>query len=87
MKPRQTLYLCMGSACHQLGGYRMIPVIERLIAHHELQDRIVLKGAFCLESCEKGRSMKFGDCVISGLTDENIEERFRREILPLIHRD
>jgi NADH:ubiquinone oxidoreductase subunit E len=77
----------MGSACHQLGGYRMIPAIERLIARHHLQERIVLKGAFCLESCERGCSMKFGDQVISGLTDENLEERFRRELLPLIHRD
>ena len=87
MKPRQTLFLCMGSACHQLGGYRMIPAIERLIARHDLQDRIVLKGAFCLDACERCCSMKFGDQIISGFNDQNLEERFRREVLPLIHRD
>jgi NADH:ubiquinone oxidoreductase subunit E len=41
-----------------------------------------LRGAFCLEKCELGRSVKFGDRVFTGLTPENLEERLTREILP-----
>lgn len=82
MTPPQTLYLCMGSACHQLGGFRLIPQIEDILRRRGLDGRIELRGAFCLEKCELGRSVKFGDRVFTGLTPENLEERLTREILP-----
>jgi len=76
----------MGSACHQLGGFRLIPAIEALIRKHRVDDAVELKGAFCLEMCEHGRTLKFGDRVLTGLTAENIEEKFAGEILPRIQR-
>jgi NADH:ubiquinone oxidoreductase subunit E len=82
MMPTQTLYLCMGSACHQLGGFRLIPQIEEILQRHGLADRVELRGAFCLEKCELGRSVKFGDRVFTGLTPDNLEERLTREVLP-----
>jgi NADH:ubiquinone oxidoreductase subunit E len=82
VKPKQTLYLCMGSACHQLGGFRLIPIMQSLIARHNLEDCLEVKGAFCLEMCEHGRSLKFDGSVITGLTADNITERFEAEILP-----
>jgi NADH:ubiquinone oxidoreductase subunit E len=85
MDKKHTLYLCMGSACHQLGGYRLIPVLESLIKRHHLENCLELKGAFCLDACEHGRSLKFGDRVFTGLTADNIEEKFAREILPRLN--
>lgn len=87
MSSKQTLFLCMGSACHQLGGFRLIPLIEALIKKHHLEDRLELKGAFCLEHCEHGRSLKFGEVVLTHLAAENIEERFATEILPRVKMD
>lgn len=81
MTPKPTLFLCMGSACHQLGGFRLIPQIEAFLRRHGLQDQIELKGAFCLEHCEHGRSLKFADRVYTGLTPENLEARLQHEIL------
>lgn len=82
MSDRQTLYLCMGSACHQLGGYRLLPLLESLRDRHGLAERLDIKGAFCLETCQQGRSLKFGDRVFTGLSEENLEQLFAREILP-----
>ena len=82
MTPTQTLYLCMGSACHQLGGFRLLPQIEEILRRRGLADRIELRGAFCLEKCELGRSLKFGDRVFTGLTPDNLEARLTAEILP-----
>ena len=84
MRPKPILYLCMGSACHQLGGFRLIPRLEGLLQRHGLADRVELKGAFCLEVCERGRSVRVGGQVLTGLTPENLEERFLSEILPRI---
>lgn len=82
MTDRQTLYLCMGSACHQLGGYRLLPLLERLIEQHGVKDCVEIKGAFCLETCQQGRSMKFADRVFTGLDEQMLETLFVREILP-----
>ncbi len=76
----------MGSACHQLGGYRLRPMLEELIQRYHLQDRVELKGAFCLDQCEHGRSLKFEERVLTGLTAENLPEKFFTEILPRIRK-
>lgn len=84
MNPKQPLYLCMGSACHQRGGYKLLPVLNRLLEQHGLAGRVELKGAFCLEACQQGRAVKFAGRVLTDLTEQNLPERFAAEILPLI---
>jgi NADH:ubiquinone oxidoreductase subunit E len=86
MKTQLVLYLCMGSACHQLGGFRLVPQIEGFIRRHGLEGRLELKGAFCLEKCEQGRSLKFCGRVLTGLTEDNLEERLLREVAPHLER-
>lgn len=81
--PAPVIALCFGSACHQRRGYRLLPIFEELIARHGLAGRIELKGAFCLENCPRGPSVKVGDRVFSGIEETNAAEFFEREILPL----
>jgi NADH:ubiquinone oxidoreductase subunit E len=82
MSQSLTLYLCMGSACHHRRGYRLLPVVEDLIRRHGLAGRLEVKGAFCLDNCQNGCSLKFGDCVFSQVSEESLAEIFAREILP-----
>jgi NADH:ubiquinone oxidoreductase subunit E len=82
MDLKQPLYLCMGSACHQRGGYKLLPALERLLELHGLRERVELKGAFCLEACQQGRNAKFAGHLLTALTEENLAERFAAEILP-----
>ena len=81
-KGKQPLYLCMGSACHQRGGFRLLPQLEALIAQHGLQECVELKGAFCLDHCLQGRSLRFEDRILIDVSPENLEARFVTEILP-----
>ena len=78
----QTLYLCMGSACHQRRGYALLPMLEALIRRHGLNDRLLLRGAFCLENCQRGCSLKFDGRIFTDLNEQNLQETFEREILP-----
>jgi len=62
-------------------------MLESLIKRHHLEDCLELKGAFCLDMCEHGRSLKFGNHVFTGLTADNVEEKFAREIVPWLNPD
>ena len=74
----------MGSACHQLGVYEVLPVILRMLKIHELEASVELKGAFCLGPCRRGIVMQFGDQQFLDITAENAERVFVEEILPCL---
>lgn len=84
MDDKITLYLCMGSACHQLGVYRVLPVLQRLMAEHGIDTEVELKGAFCLDNCMHGIVVKIGEDTVTDITPENVEIKFTREILPFL---
>lgn len=81
---KENLFLCMGSACHQLGVYDVLPRLQALIVEHELEDAIELKGSFCLETCSHGIVMKFQDARFSNINPQNVEAKFKEEIIPVI---
>lgn len=80
----ENLFLCMGSACHQIGVYEVLPRLQTLLKNHHLEEQIILKGSFCLELCSQGITMKFQDQHICNITPQNVDEKFTLEILPLI---
>ncbi len=75
------LYICMGSACHQLGVYKVLPLLQELITAHQLDDRLELRGAFCLGTCAHGVVVKMGEDLIQDITPRNVREKFEQEIL------
>lgn len=81
---KENLFLCMGSACHQLGVYEVLPKLQALIQTHHLEDIIELKGSFCLEACSHGIVMKFGDRHFVNISPQNVESIFLNDILPAI---
>jgi len=76
----------MGSACHQMGVYEVLPRLQALLSEHGMQELVVLKGSFCLENCSQGISMKFGECNFSNIHPNNVEEKFLTEILPTLQK-
>ncbi|CAC5344243.1 hypothetical protein PA905_30430 [Planktothrix agardhii CCAP 1459/11A] len=82
--PKENLYLCMGSACHQLGVYEVLPKLQALMSEYDIDHKIELKGSFCLETCSSGIVMKFKDLHFINISPQNIEDRFLQEILPAI---
>lgn len=81
---KENLYLCMGSACHQLGVYEVLPKLQELIAEYELENKVELKGSFCLETCSYGIVMKYKDYHFVKIDPDNVEDKFLSEILPVI---
>lgn len=89
----ENLYLCMGSACHQLGVYEVLPRLQALMKEHHLEEVVTLKGSFCLELCSHGITMKFQDYSFRDISPQNLDEKFLQEVLPaiqsvvLVHQD
>ncbi len=81
---RENLYLCMGSACHQLGVYEVLPKLQKLIKEYALDEIVELKGCFCLETCSSGIVMKYKDRLFINISPQNLEEKFIKEILPCV---
>jgi hypothetical protein len=81
---KENLFLCMGSACHQLGVYDVLPKLQALIQTHGLMDQVELKGSFCLETCSHGIVMKFHDTCFTNISPQNVEVIFETQILPAI---
>uniref|UniRef100_B8HVQ1 (2Fe-2S) ferredoxin domain-containing protein n=1 Tax=Cyanothece sp. (strain PCC 7425 / ATCC 29141) TaxID=395961 RepID=B8HVQ1_CYAP4 len=81
---KENLFLCMGSACHQLGVYEVLPRLQALLKTYKLEERIELKGSFCLETCSHGIVMKFRDRHFLNISPQNIETLFVEEMLPIV---
>jgi NADH:ubiquinone oxidoreductase subunit E len=81
---KENLFLCMGSACHQMGVYDVLPRLQGLIKDHGLEEMVELKGSFCLETCSQGIVMKFQDQRFCGISPHNVDTIFTDNILPKI---
>lgn len=80
----KSLYICMGSACHQKGVYDVLETLKKLISEKNLDVEIELKGAFCLGPCENAIVIKYKNILFEKISPKNIESKFNEEILPKI---
>ncbi|XMB87493.1 (2Fe-2S) ferredoxin domain-containing protein [Mycoplasmatota bacterium WC44] len=65
--------ICVGSACHLKGSYDVINEFKRLIPKYNLEDKIKLKGAFCLNHCTEAVSMKINDQEVERISKDEVE--------------
>lgn len=84
MDESKTIYLCMGSACHRLGVYTILPRLQALMTAYDLNGKIALKGHFCLNNCSEGVVIRLGDRLYRHVLPDNVETVFIEEILPCI---
>jgi NADH:ubiquinone oxidoreductase subunit E len=64
--------ICIGSACHLKGSYRVIEELQKEIESHQLTEDIELKGAFCLGQCTEAVSVRIDGNRIVALSPEMV---------------
>lgn len=79
------IYVCIGSSCHLRGSYDVIKKLESIIKERSLEDKMEIKASFCLNHCSTGVTMKVNDQFIENVSPDNIEEKFEKEVLPLLN--
>ncbi|HDM70597.1 MAG TPA: (2Fe-2S) ferredoxin domain-containing protein [Thermotogales bacterium] len=81
---KKNIYVCMGSACHIKGAEEVVKIFMKKLEEHNLKDKVVLKGSFCLGPCLEAVVVKVDDKFIKNVTPDNAGEMFEKEILPMI---
>ena len=72
--------ICIGSSCYLKGSKDIVTILERLIAIHNVKDKVTLVGSFCMGHCVEGVCVKIEDKLFS-LAPSQTEAFFIREIL------
>jgi NADH-quinone oxidoreductase subunit G len=73
--------VCVGSSCHIKGAREMIARFNDFLKNKGLQDKVELKGAFCMERCGEGINWKINDEIITSPTVEEGAKMFRKRVL------
>jgi len=76
-----TVTVCVGSSCHIKGAREMIGRFNDFLAKEGLEDKVELKGSFCMERCGEGINWMFGEEILSSPTAEKGAQMFRRKVL------
>ncbi len=72
--------VCIGSSCHLKGSRQVVEGLQALVAEHGLQDKVDLRGAFCMGKCAEGVNVTVDDVRFS-VSPETVSEFFEKEIL------
>lgn len=71
--------VCVGSACYVKGSHEVIQQLEKLIAIYSLENKVILKAAFCLGHCTQAVSVEI-DGVIYGVPKDGVESFFKEHV-------
>ena len=75
--------VCIGSSCHIKGSRQVVAELQRLIAEHNIGDKVELCGTFCLGNCQKGVCVNL-DEQIHSVSPETVGDFFANEILAMV---
>jgi len=77
-----TVVVCVGSSCYVRGSEMLAETFDRLIRERGLNGRVELTGAFCMEHCSMGVSVRVGEEVFRCVDAAEAEAFFEREVMP-----
>ncbi len=76
-----TVTVCVGSSCHIKGARDVIMHFNELLKQNALEDRVELKGSFCMERCGEGINWQINAEPITSSDVEDALKTFRKRIL------
>ena len=78
------IVICVGSSCYVRGSDQVAATFERLIDERGLADEVELMGAFCMDHCSMGVSIRVGDHTYRSVKPQDAETFFDEEVMPLV---
>ena len=73
--------ICVGSSCSLRGSDELASELFRLIEKEQLEGLVDIVGAFCMDGCSKGVSVRVGEAEFSGIRPDQAETFFYKEVL------
>ena len=75
-----TITVCVGSSCHLRGSYEIIQLLKELIRSNAFEQKVVLKGSFCMENCTEGVNVKINEELFSIGSVDEMKEIFQNKV-------
>ena len=76
-----TVTVCVGSSCHIKGAREVIVRFSQLVQRHGLEEKVELKGSFCMERCGEGVNWQIDDDAVTSADEVEAVATFRERIL------
>ncbi|MHC1747659.1 MAG: (2Fe-2S) ferredoxin domain-containing protein [Cellulosilyticaceae bacterium] len=77
----KSIKICIGSACHLKGSYQVLETFKVLIKEYKLEEQLEILPSFCQNNCTKAVSVTRWDGKVFSVSQENIRQTFRDEII------
>jgi NADH:ubiquinone oxidoreductase subunit E len=79
MSQRIEMQICLGSSCFSRGNRDVVAFIREYLKKNHLEDRIIFKGARCMNLCINGPNLKINERIIEGITLPKIQDILENE--------
>lgn len=79
MAQRIEMQICLGSSCFSRGNREVVAFIREYLKKNHLEDRIIFKGARCMNLCNNGPNLRINDRIIEGVSLSSVEEILEKE--------
>lgn len=76
-----TVIVCVGSSCHIKGARNLIERFNSLLKEHKLEDKVELKGSFCMERCGEGVNWQIDDDLFTHSDVNEAVKTFEEKII------
>lgn len=76
-----TVTVCVGSSCHIKGSRDVIMKFDSLLKEHGLENKVELKGCFCMERCGEGLNWQIDDEQLTSATVEDATDIFEKRVI------
>jgi NADH:ubiquinone oxidoreductase subunit E len=76
-----TVTVCVGSSCHLKGARQVIMRFNEMLTTYGLQEKVMLKGSFCMERCGEGVNWQIDDVPLTSATVDDAVAIFRQRVL------
>lgn len=79
MTQRIEMQICLGSSCFSRGNREVVMHIKDYLKKNHLEDKIVFKGARCMNLCSNGPNLRINEKTIEGVTISKIDSILESE--------
>lgn len=79
-----TITVCVGSSCYVRGSEGLAETFDSLIKARGLSAKVELTGAFCMDQCSMGVSVRVGDKVYCCVNSADAVTFFEHEVMPCL---
>ena len=81
MGQTHNIEICLGSSCFSRGTREVVQVIRDYLRKNHLDDKVVLRGARCMNRCSEGPFIIINGRTFASTGDQDIEKILEKELV------